>query len=333
MRSIVLKGTPKEIGLQHGRAFKDDIQEFYDFYCCRIAQRTPDQLDPSVLRYLKRRTPYLLEEMEGIAKGAGLSFDETLVYNHFNAMSECTPVFFQETEAGPMLGNNIDCGEEERKAMLVRTVHPSSGHAFITTTFVGCVWSTNGLNAAGFCHGNVFTGHHGMTSRDGTATGIVKRDMVQQSASVDEALEVARSHRQIGKIGIWILADASGKALKLEQTNDEAHTFEPREGLLFSTGIYESPIPSALIPRKLEMGRARLATIERLREASKIEFSQEGMRRLLSHHCSPGPVCRHEPYEVNKDQTHSSRIMIPRSRRYLITDGPPCTAEFQSHRL
>ena len=328
MRSIELSGKPRELGLAHGAAYKLDVQKCYEFYCQKIAKRSIDDLDRSVLRYLERKCAHLLEEMAGIAEGAGLTFDEILVYNHFNAMAGCTPAYFAETEVGPILGNNLDCGEEERDAMLVRIVRPDQGYPFITTTFVGTVWSTNGLNGAGFCHGNVFTRHDGMAETDGTATGIIKRDMVQRAGSVAEALEIARSHRHIGKIGIWLLADATGEALKLEQTNDEAFTFPVRDGFLFSTGRYESPIAEATSPEKRAVGLARAQTIETLREQGEIDLSVEGMQRLLSHHCKPGSVCRHEPYETNKDTTQSARILIPKQRRYLVTDGPPCRSPF-----
>jgi len=334
MRYVELQGTPRQIGHRHGAAFADLIRKYHDFYCRRLVSRTINDLDRSVLRYLECKCSYLLEEMEGIATGSGMSFDDILVYNHFNAMTGCTPVFFADTEVGPILGQNIDCGEQERAAMLVRLVRPTNGHAFITTTFVGCVWSTNGLNQAGLCHGNCFCYFDGMSAADGTSTGIIKRDMLQYAANVEDALEIARSHRHIGKIGIWILVDASGNALRLEQTNDLSFTFPPTDGLLFSTGIYEAPIPLPSAPLKsLEFGKARRRTIEQLHRQGQIAFSVAGMQKLLAHHCSPGPVCRHPPYEQNKDATRSTRIMIPAQGRYLVTDGPSCRNSFHEYRL
>ena len=57
------------------------------------------------------------------------------------------------------------------------------------------------------------------------------------------------------------------------------------------------------------------------------------MKRLLSHHCSPGSVCRHPPYEENKDSTKSARIIIPGEKRYLVTDGPSCRKPFEEYAL
>ena len=137
----------------------------------------------------------------------------------------------------------------------------------------------------------------------------------------------------MGKIGIWILMDRSGKALKLEQSNEEAFTFAPKNDFLFSAGVYESPIENVDVAGSLAFSKDRHETIQRLCDEGKIEFSMAGMKALLSYHCSPGSVCRHEPYETTENNTQSARIIIPCESRYLITEGPCCMNPFEAFSL
>ncbi len=332
MMFIELKGSPREIGQQHGEVFREDIKRYYDFYCAQ-RNKTPDKLDKTILEYLKKHCNYILEEMEGIAKGAGMKFEEILVYNHFNVISGCTPIFFRKTEVGPLLAQNLDCGEEERKATLIRVVRPKEGHSFIGASFVGTVWTGNAINDNGVCCTGVSSHQKGYATANGTSGGIIGRDMIQQAGNVDEAFEIAKSHTYIGKIGIHIIADGSGKAIKTEMDNEKHFAFPVKGDFAFSTGLYESEIEAQNESEYLQVKEERKKTIQELYNNGKIEFSLEGMKKLLSHHCSPGSVCRHKPWQTRGENTQSSRIMVINQRKLLITDGPPCKNEYKEYKF
>jgi isopenicillin-N N-acyltransferase-like protein len=333
MRFIELTGSPKEIGRQQGAAFKKEIAACYERYCISTG-KTPDKLDATVPAYLEQHCPYLLEEMEGIAEGAGMRFDEILVYNHFNVVRGCTPVFMQQTDHGPILAQNLDAVAAEREALVVRIVRPNKGHAHITASFVGTVWVGTGMNAQGLAITGVSAHHRNKIYAGGTHGGIVWRDVLQQAGDVDEGFKLNCTHTYIGKIGVGILADASGTAVRVERDN-ETKLAIPVGEFAFSTGIFESGRIDADMPAPDSPKIPRRKTIQDLREAGNIEFSLEGMRNLLSHHCSPGPVCRHEPWQDAGvgGETQSSRIMILGARRFHITEGPPCRNDYVEYQL
>ena len=330
--SIELSGSPREIGEQHGAAYKDEIKKYYDFYCIQHNKR-PDKLDKSILDYLKKHGNYLLEEMEGIAKGAGMKFEEILVYNHFNVVTGCTPIFFRKTEVGPLLAQNLDCGKEEHEATLIRVIKPKEGHSFIGASFVGTVWAGNAINDNGVCLAGVSAHQKGYATENGTSGGIIQRDMIQRAGNVDEAFEIAKSHTYIGKIGIFIIADGSEKAVKTEMNNEKHFAFPVKDVFAFTTGLYESEIEAQDEPDYLEVKEQRRKTIQGLYDKGKIEFSLKGMKNLLSHHCSPGSVCRHKPWQTRGENTQSSRIMLINQTKLLITDGPPCKNEYLEYKL
>lgn len=333
MKFIELKGTPKEIGRQQGSAFKDDIHACYEHYCIGTG-KTPDKLHRSIPAYLEKHCAYLLEEMEGIAEGAGMEFEEILVYNHFNAVKGCTPVFMRDTEAGPILAQNLDAVAAERESLVVRIVRPTLGNAFITASFVGTVWLGTGMNEHGLALTGVSAHHRKKIFTHGAHGAIVWRDVIQQATSVDEAFRLNCAHTYIGKIGVGILADASGTAARIERDNVTKLAIPVGE-FGFSTGIYETGRIDADMPPPDSPKIQRRETIQALQAAGSIEFSLDGMRNLLSHHCSPGSVCRHEPWQEAGvgGETQSSRIMLLRERKFMITEGPPCQNHYVEFKL
>jgi len=332
MRYIELQGSPLEIGRQHGEAFAEDIRKYYEFYCVRTG-KTPGRLRPSIRDYVERRLPEAAEEIDGIARGAGMKYEEILAYNHFNVVSGCTPMFFRNTEIGPLLGQNLDCEPEERQATVIRNVRPDKGNATLSASFIGTVWLGNWINEHGLCRCAVSAHHKGYLTENGTSFGITEMQAARCAATPLEAYEILNSHRHIGKVGVVMLADAEGRAIRLEGNGEELFPEEITDDFAFTTGLYTSgKVEARDEPDYMRPKYARAETVEGLYGEGKIEFSLDGMKRLMSHHApDPGSVCRH-----NREQgscTQSSRILAPRERKMYITDGPPCCSEYEEYEL
>ena len=83
MRKVVLSGTPYEMGLQQGKAFADLV-------AAAIQHVVPEGRFPAdhtarvlaqVERNMENVIPEALEELHGIADGAGVAFSDLLAYN------------------------------------------------------------------------------------------------------------------------------------------------------------------------------------------------------------------------------------------------------------
>ncbi len=331
--TIKLHGTPREIGRQQGEAFANEIYRCYEFYCLREG-KTPDMLKPSVVKYLEERCPRLAEEIEGIAEGAGMSYQQMLLYNVFYATSGCTPVYFRNTEVGPIVAQTLDTEPIEQEVNIVKHVRPDEGYGYLGISFVGTVWAGNCINERGLCGAGVSASPKDVRHEDGTTGSIIWADIVQRAETIHQALEITRSHRIIGKGGCSILCDATGEAMLIEKS-DQKRVALPIEGeFAFSTGYESGEIEPAPDPEALQAKDARRQTIRDLYERGEIEFSLEGMKKLLSHHAEhPGSVCRHEPWQIGHPTTQSARIMIPQQKKMLISDGPPCRAPFEEFKL
>ncbi len=332
MKYIELKGSLREIGRAHGEAFRDDIRRYYEFYCMR-RNKTPESLPSSIRVYVEENLPDAVEEMRGIAEGAGMRYEEILVYNHFSVITGCTPVFFRNSDRGPLVGQTLDCEPEELEAVLVRNIKPEKGNAYLSLSFTGTVWVGNFLNEAGIGRCAVSAHHSPYLTEDGTNMGIMDSVIAREVSDVGEVIDVLKSHRLIGKIGVLLYAQESGRAVMIEGNAYRRWMTEIEKDFAFSTGLFTTgKVEAQAEPDYIRPKEARKKTIDGLYARGKIQFTLEGMKRLFAHHApDPGSVCRH-----NKDAgstTQSARICILRERKLLVTSGPPCTAKYEEFSL
>ena len=332
MRYIELSGSMRDIGRGHGEAFRDDIRHYYEFYCTRHG-KTPETLHPSIREYVEAHLPAVTEELRGIAAGADMRYEDILVYNHFNVVTGCTPVFFRSTELGPLVGQNLDCDPEEREALLVRQVKPDTGHGFLGVSFVGTVWAGNWVSSAGLCQAAVSAHHVGYRKTDGTSGGIIGSAVARTAGTCTEVLHILQKHRWIGKVGVQLYGHRDGEAIIVEGTADEKFAAHVDADFAFTTGLFTSGrVTAQNEPDYLMYKIERTKTIDALAAAGQIEFSLDGMKALLGYHRDgPGSVCRHDPRHGSC--TQSARIMAPARGELLVSDGPGCCNPFQTYRL
>ena len=80
INELIFRGTPREIGVQHGKCLASDIKAVLNHYLS-LWTFPQEQIPQRVLgfkRAIEREFPHLGEEIRGIAEGSGLS--EDLIY-------------------------------------------------------------------------------------------------------------------------------------------------------------------------------------------------------------------------------------------------------------
>ena len=86
---LELSGTPSELGEGHGEQQRGQIQEYSERFlewllrhsaCAQREQDVWDKWSPQVACN-ERVAPHLVEEMRGIARGAGVSFERIFLLN------------------------------------------------------------------------------------------------------------------------------------------------------------------------------------------------------------------------------------------------------------
>ena len=174
LRVIVLEGTPYERGLQHGKSLKQDIHALVDLWKTDIERQYKTDADVFIKKFLeysdfpsaiKRWTPELLEEVRGIAVGAGLDYDTIFAFqlvdemwvlgaemlgSGFNATDDhCTTIGIQKSLQGPgMVSQTLDIPTFYHGFQtLLHIKDPESGLQTMLFTFPGFI-AANGLNSS-----------------------------------------------------------------------------------------------------------------------------------------------------------------------------------------
>jgi isopenicillin-N N-acyltransferase-like protein len=287
---------------------------------------------------LETYAPDLLEEMQGIAKGAGCGLDDILLINARSELmgtvrtGECTAL-----AAGPgvtaggrvLLGQNWDWYTAiDVEPVLLRIALPD-GLTILTLAEAGQVGKI-GLNSAGLGVCLNFLQH--VDAGQGLPIHVILRGMLSCPGLAEAIQEAYRAPR--GGSANVLLAHARGDLVDLELTPIQADFFYGDAGWLVHANHFESP--------RLRAGDAGLATsrstIARAAQARRLLQSAAGhttldtFRAILTDHAYGAySICRHpDPAESTLQQsaTRASLIMDLKERVLHLAAGQPCCQEY-----
>lgn len=166
IKSLKLRGSPKEIGEMHGREGKAEIlhsMETYEALFYGYKQIGWKKTRAIALEHVKAIQSYdeqLIEEMEGVAKGSGLDFEDILA---LNARSEialagtqetafadgCTAIgVFPPVSSDTIIGQNWDWKARQKESLLLLEIEQANKPA-ITMVTEGGIIGKIGMNSAG----------------------------------------------------------------------------------------------------------------------------------------------------------------------------------------
>lgn len=157
-------GSHRDMGVDFGRAAREVIRAIAAESRAHFRQWTGRDI-ASAKRYaakhflpaLARRYPAYLEEVRGIAEGAGISFDdlfyltadEELVELWNKKPEKCSSAAIR-TKEGMLLGHNEDYPPRYMDRMVIVDARPDDGPAFLALTYPYIIAGPScGLNAAG----------------------------------------------------------------------------------------------------------------------------------------------------------------------------------------
>ncbi|KAK5994221.1 Acyl-coenzyme A:6-aminopenicillanic-acid-acyltransferase 40 kDa form [Cladobotryum mycophilum] len=136
MLEITCSGTPYEIGQKHGsqaaRLVRGSIK-FYEEYFQRKSKLTwPSAMRAAekYLPFLEQHVPHLVEEMRGVADGAGFSFLSILALNTRSEISMglmddgCTSVAWK-TDRFSVAGQNWDWEDPQKERLVLLHIRPN----------------------------------------------------------------------------------------------------------------------------------------------------------------------------------------------------------------
>ncbi|MEX2285519.1 MAG: C45 family autoproteolytic acyltransferase/hydrolase [Planctomycetaceae bacterium] len=201
-----LNGTPYEMGKQHGRAHADEIRLILRRYADLVGTKWDQhaELDAAVAEPRVYFGEQDLEELKGIADGAGVTLASVIAHNlrlYLDAGSGGLH-FAISAESNPGNGLLHAANEDLRRGLsirdcLARNVQvriPAKGIAHVTFGVVGQLGGLNGINAAGIAvsTSSLLDASHEAHYARGTLHTILVKNILENAVDIDAAVEIIR---------------------------------------------------------------------------------------------------------------------------------------------
>ncbi|KAJ5174414.1 uncharacterized protein N7482_000291 [Penicillium canariense] len=154
-----LRGSPQEIGLEHGRALRDQIrsqisiyEEMFE-YTSKLSWQAVREVAKEFQPVLQKLTPHLFAEMEGIAEGAELDVLDIVALNCRSEIAlgkfsdGCTTLCWKKSDNARVLSQNWDWTARVKKNLAMVSIEQPGKPTIYMITEAGIVGKI-GFNSA-----------------------------------------------------------------------------------------------------------------------------------------------------------------------------------------
>jgi isopenicillin-N N-acyltransferase like protein len=256
-----LKGTPYEMGYQHGALARDQVQASFARFDALIEEAKDEVglsrfaadllLDFVYARCAKYIPERYKREMEGIADGAGIPLQMVRRCNVLSVVTErgCSSfvAFGKATGNGKTYhGRNFDWimegGLQDSTALIL--YEPDDGVPFASVAYVGNVGAVSGMNMEGIAIGQI--GAISTDTRlDGLPLMLILRSILEEAQDLDEAGAIIKNARRT--VGYnYVLADGDTGEGRVYETCAN-HCVEFRDNDPKETVEYAIPIEDVVM--------------------------------------------------------------------------------------
>jgi len=356
---VEVSGSPRERGRQYGEQARARVRLGVAHYAEQLATSglALDDIGALAARFepaIADFDPNYLEEMRGLAEGAGVDYAEIALLNarteilklaqrRQSASDEadgCTGVVAlpEATAAGRLIhAQNWDWKVECAETVVVLKIVGGEGPAILTFTEAGAL-ARSGLNAAGVA----ITANYLECDRDyhrlGVPLALIRRKALEQSRLALALRAVYATPKSAANN--MIVSHASGFAIDIECAPDEAFLVHPRRGLIVHANHFQSQ--TALAKLK-DMGPANMPDSlyrdVRVREAlapAVGAITRETVKAaLFDDFETPWSVCRPPRQSLNNNlsATVAMIVMEPALGLMEVAMLPALNREFQRFTL
>ncbi len=357
MKLLTLSGSPTERGRIHGEDCRTEIHELVGGWRYAIERSTGRLLSEWVQDFkahtsfdaaMHRYAPGLVEELQGIAEGASIDFDELYMFNCTDenqwflehrssdvALPEprgCSSLGTTRDLDVPVIAQNMDIpGATDGHQLLLHIVEDDKEtYLFTISGMLGMI----GLNNKGV--GVVNNSLRQLSVRpDGLPVNAMTRGLLMQDTFEQSVDYISNTPHATGHN--WILGGPTGVAdfecsanLRVRVADKEGrvtHTNHP----LCSDDLNDHP--AFRTSNSTSNTETRLHALEcEFEEKEKVDL--QTIRDALSSHRDPeNPVCRHVTDKKTNFTAASVIYELSENPVLHIAPGPPCEVPYQTYRF
>jgi len=350
---LTVRGTARERGTQYGEQAAERVRRTRDAYAevyahfarwdwDRAREEAQAFVDP-----ISRFHPASVEEMTGIAEGAGLDFADVLAMNlrteilfaakvraagaHLPPVLECTSFAARTADGEQLIGQTWDWLTFSADTVVLVEAEPDEGPSFVTVVEAGLL-AKFGMNSSGLA----LVTNALVCSADSGEPGVPYHVMLRalldcrtptEAATLLQSSRRSSSANYLFGTGEGLVADAEtrpgGYAEVVWDVPDD-------DGLLLHANHF-SQAPAGTVEDAGAMLMAdslfRLQRVRRLARETPHAGVEEWKRILADHAGSPAGICCHpDPGADAMDQwtTAVGVIFEPARRRAHVSVGNPC---------
>ncbi len=332
-------GSHRELGRQHGEQAAEKIKAHLEKMTAaeRISR---EQLRGRALAFqplFEKYCPHLLEEMHGLAEGAGIPLAEALAVNIRGELAHapregCTTyVIGRKGTANHeiLVGQNSDITHDIRPMAYMLHLKPPDKPEVLMWTFGGMI-GYHGMNSAGVAHfANALGG--GPAARFAMPHYPVKR-LILETTSLEEVLRILEKV-PLASNGNYVLCDGAGNLADVEATTAGPEVLRDHgAGFLAHTNhfVCRRYAKQENFAQSWQDSFPRLDRMNSLIGSAFGSLSVDDLKRFLTDHSGrPTSICRHD----TESQTVASLIAEPAARRMHAAVGNPCEHRYVTYEM
>lgn len=249
-----LSGTPYEMGYQHGKLLREEIERNIATY---LENPPADEADRAKATSFAQALPNLLsfvpkrfqEEMKGIADGSGIPLKKILTLNLFPEMFHCSGITAsQEATIGGALYHarilDYSVGKKLQETAVLMFVKPNEGASFVNVSYAGFIGSVTGMNSHKIAMGEI--GGDGYGNWNGIPMSFLIRDILERATTLEEARNILTSSPRTCEYYYIVSDGKSNQSFGCYATLDQIHFIEP--GTTYAMAASTNPEKAFLTP-------------------------------------------------------------------------------------
>lgn len=236
-----LKGTPYQMGYQHGTLLKDHARANLRYLLevkgdTDLVEVGPLRLKPrqAIETIIKVQKPFVptkyFEELRGLADGAGMPLEDVQVTNFIPEMFHCSGFALMNSATkdgtlyhGRVLDYATDWKLQEHAVIIV--AEPAGGIPFVNVTYAGFIGSVTGMNAKHVSIGEM--GGGGLGHWEGVPMAFLVREVLERADDLDAAIAVFRDNPRTCQY-FYVISDAkTNRAVGMEASWNKFDVIRP----------------------------------------------------------------------------------------------------------